>query len=199
MSAGCYDVEFADDGSVERGVAADELRPRRTRLELPEEVWVPIGRATEGKRDLCTFECLGRVPRSAGLREQGNWWARAFHDRFRRCGSQCDYDNALASGGQVAAANAVAKCIARALVSDAPMAQLPWKERYAERDAEFARSAAVICTEDFGEEDANAKKMYSVSGRHVNHVRDSRVNYGKSPLMGWYFDPRLGVMVREGG
>eukprot|EP00747_Dinoflagellata_sp_TGD_P083288 gnl/TRDRNA2_/TRDRNA2_162045_c0_seq5.p1 gnl/TRDRNA2_/TRDRNA2_162045_c0~~gnl/TRDRNA2_/TRDRNA2_162045_c0_seq5.p1 ORF type:complete len:194 (+),score=22.24 gnl/TRDRNA2_/TRDRNA2_162045_c0_seq5:43-624(+) len=126
-----YDIQFADDGSLERNVEGSELRVRSLRLELPEEVWARAGAYLCSPYELCTFECIGRGPRAVARRDAQAWWCAAFHNRFGRCSTDCEF--VRLHDAAAAARAAVARCSAASLPDRSSLVPVPWKERYASR------------------------------------------------------------------
>jgi len=186
-SGDLYDIEYVDDGSRECEVEGCELRPRRTRLDLPSEVWERVGSCLHDKRDLCTFEALARMPCEAARQESQLWWCTSYHERFGRCSPRCCFERIVGAHGRIGAAKEVATCRSRAAEGLTNADKVPWKTRYIEQERlsdpdlklleSYANSAATP-----------GDTAYTVSGK--------KVTYGNS-LSGMYFDPRLGRMVRE--
>uniref|UniRef100_A0A7S4QB95 Uncharacterized protein n=1 Tax=Alexandrium monilatum TaxID=311494 RepID=A0A7S4QB95_9DINO len=187
-----YDVEYPDDGSVERAVEGHELRRRNYRMDLPSEVWVYVAHCFYEKLDICAFEALARMPQAAAQRESKLLWCTAYHERFSRCGPRCTF---VRGSGAVASAKAIAGCVEAADLGLTPVDRMPWKARFAEQERfntpswrEEAPADAVT----------PGDAAYGVSGKKVRHSHlDGRLRYGANALSGWYYDPRLGRMVRE--
>lgn len=184
-----YDVEYADDNSVERGVEGSELRARKTRLDLPAEVWECVGGCLLGKADLCTFETVARAACAATKREGQRWWCVTYHDRFGRCGPRCLFRRSDGKTNMKVSRETVAECFDTASLGQTVVDRTPWKERYKEQERLHAASLEYDRVES-GPGDA----AYSVSGKRVG---DARSRYADDTTVGWYFDPRLGRMVKE--
>jgi len=195
---GLYDVEYPDDGSRERDGDGHELRPRNFRMDLPAEVWAYVGLCLYEKADLCAFEALARMPLAASRREAAVLWCTAYHERFSRCGPRCAFVRGSGPEGAAAAVRAIRGCVAAAELGLTPVDRLPWKARYADQE----RFAAPGWLHGPGSEAAAAAApgdaAYGVSGKRARYEHlDGRLRYGSNALSGWYFDPRLGRMVRE--
>mmetsp|Transcript_67458 Transcript_67458/g.208701 ORF Transcript_67458/g.208701 Transcript_67458/m.208701 type:complete len:249 (+) Transcript_67458:87-833(+) len=183
-----YDVQYADDQAVERGVEACELRARTVELNLPADVWVRAGGCLGDKFDLCALDSLARSPHAAAQRAAQAWWCVAFHQRFGRCNWQCEFAPMATAAYASAAAQqeATIKCL-RFTGSSAL-----WKERYMARERHNTQGPA--------EETVAVKNCaYATSGKAVNYSNmDGRLRYGRNNLADMYYDPRLGCMVADG-
>mmetsp|Transcript_34137 Transcript_34137/g.98286 ORF Transcript_34137/g.98286 Transcript_34137/m.98286 type:complete len:227 (+) Transcript_34137:104-784(+) len=185
---GLYDVQYADDQTVELGVEASELRRRTVEMDLPTEVWVRAGCCLSDKLDLCALDCLVRSAHVAAQHAEQAWWCVAFHERFGRCGCQCKFAPIAVAAYASAAAQqeATARCLR------ATGASQSWKERYCARERQNAPCAL--------EEVESAKNCaFATSGKAVSyHNMDGRLRYGRNNVGDLFFDPRLGCMVADG-
>lgn len=197
-AGGLFSVRYEDNGSVEEEVEGQELRTRKMRLNLPVEAWVYIGGCLFEKTDLCAFETITPGAREAQRWRGQGWWCIAYHERFGRCGPRCSFERVTARerccSGQ-ATAQIVRACGKEAELGLTAADRKPWKERYAEQerlsnpgmlDTGSPKSAPGDAA--YAEMGLPASGGYSSSGR--------KVVYGDA-LAGWFFDPRLGRMVRE--
>lgn len=141
LSDEMYEIEYLD-GELESGVDGEELRPRRMRLDLPVEVWASVGSCVRGTKDLCAFEQISLASRVCALRGAELWWCIAYHERFRRCGSDCHFNKPQVVEGDY---TAIIICIEQTRVS--VLCKLSWKERYAERQKQVAARCSFQSTD----------------------------------------------------
>lgn len=183
-----YDVKYADDQAIEHNVEASELRRRTVELNLPIDIWVRTGCCLSDKLDLCAVDRLARSPHAAAQHAEQAWWCVAFHQRFGRCGWQCEFAPMAAAAytSAVDQQKATAKCFNSTGVSQA------WKERYMARE----RSNAPLNIE---ESEPVKNHAYATSGKALNYSSmDGRLRYGRNNLGDMFYDPRLGCMVMDG-
>ncbi|CAE8613053.1 unnamed protein product [Polarella glacialis] len=194
-----YDITYADNGSLERDVEVEELRPRKVACDMPSEVWTFVGGCLGEKQDLVAFEALSRNPGTAAREKAHLWWCSVYHRRFGRCGPRCSFSFVSGAEGCAAAAQAVAICVATAILGQTPLDRLSWKARYQDQE--------VLTKPDwnFGADSnggtptaAPGDAAYSCSGKKATWMTmDGRLRYGSDAITGSFFDPRLGCMVRE--
>lgn len=187
--AGSYDISYVDDGSVELGVEGCELRPRKARLDMPAEVWESVGGCLCECRDLCTFEQIAVASCHAMQQNVNYWWCTAFHERFGRCGARCRFDRVGGAFGAKAGTTTVKQCFTDSTLGQTALDRTPWKTRFVEHQRLLDSAHRVSENVD---KHLPGDKAYSVSGQKVSHADVNVSN------IGFFFDPRLGRMVREG-
>mmetsp|Transcript_61564 Transcript_61564/g.178554 ORF Transcript_61564/g.178554 Transcript_61564/m.178554 type:complete len:278 (-) Transcript_61564:61-894(-) len=154
---GLYDIRYTDDGRLEEGVDAAELRARRERRALPDEVWDRAGAYAAGSPGtVCAIEGLARGPRHAARLRGGFTWCLAYHDAFGRCGDACVFERLTGSLGAATAQRAAATCAA---MWEAESGQSPgspsaggkrrttWKDRFVDRHRCVAQREAQAMRE----------------------------------------------------
>jgi len=184
-AGGLYSVAYADDGSVEHQVDGYELRPRKSRLEFPVEVWERIGSCMDGKLELTSFEVIVRRAREAAQEEAKVWWCSAYHDRFGICGPRCKFKRLAGRMGLVLLGETSRQCSKAAAQGLTSVDRKPWKERYSEQE----RFDIASKNPQKNIKGTPGDSAYALCGRKVNL---------KNPTEGMFYDPRLGKMVREG-
>lgn len=178
---GLYSVEYADDGTIEHEVEGSELRPRKRRWDVPVEVWVCLGSCMSGKEELASFEAIGRLPRAASVSESQMWWCASYHDRFGRCGPRCGF--VVGAAGRASLNDVVRRCAQAAAEGWTTADRKPWKERYLEQERlDSSRRSPEQRRGSLGD------SAYAFNGKKVDY---------SNPMQGWFFDPRLGKMVKE--